>query len=175
MNHSEMSSASNSHKHSASELPPVRIAIITVSDTRTEETDINGKYLKQQIIESGMLVSSYHIVHDEPAEIEILIEALIHSDSQILLFNGGTGVSKRDTTFDIVAQKLTKTLPGFGEIFRMISYKQIGPAAMLSRAIAGICAGKVIFSTPGSPDAVQLAWEKLIAPEIKHLVWEINR
>jgi molybdopterin adenylyltransferase len=163
------------HLEEASKLPPIRFAIITVSDTRTPDTDINGQYLKAKIIEKGMVVAAYHIVHDEPGEIESLLGTLSRSDSQILLFNGGTGLSKRDTTYDVISRKLEKTITGFGEIFRILSYEQVGAAAMISRATAGVYSGKIVFSTPGSPAAVQLAWEKLIAPEAQHLVWEINR
>jgi len=94
---------------------------------------------------------------------------------QLILFNGGTGIAPRDTTFDVIARMLEKTLPGFGELFRMLSYQEVGAAAMLSRATAGTYRGKVIFSTPGSPNAVRLALEKLILPEINHLAWEVAR
>ena len=151
------------------------IAIVTVSDSRTPETDINGKYLTQQIEQMGFQFSSYHLIHDEPAEISTLLDDLSKTDAQIILFNGGTGISKRDTTFDVISKKLEKVIPGFGEIFRMLSYEQVGPSAMFSRATAGIYQGKLVFSFPGSPAAVQLAWEKIISPEVKHLIWEISR
>ncbi len=92
-----------------------------------------------------------------------------------MLFNGGTGISKRDTTYDVLNKALQKTLPGFGEIFRMLSYEEIGSAAMLSRALAGVHQGKIVISTPGSPAALRLAWEKLILPELQHLAWEVAR
>jgi molybdenum cofactor biosynthesis protein B len=94
---------------------------------------------------------------------------------QAIIVNGGTGISRRDTTFDVIEALLEKTLPGFGEIFRYLSYQQIGSAAILSRAVAGVCKGKVIFSIPGSPAAATLAMEKLILPEITHIVWEVGR
>ena len=94
---------------------------------------------------------------------------------QVILFNGGTGFAKRDSTHDVLAGRLEKVLPGFGELFRVLSYEQVGAAAMFSRAIAGIYQGKMIFSTPGSPAAVQLAWEKLIAPDLDHLIWEMTK
>jgi len=100
---------------------------------------------------------------------------LAKSDAQIILFNGGTGIAPRDRTYDVLSQRLEKVLPGFGELFRMLSYEQVGSAAMLSRATAGVYQNKVIFSTPGSPAAVKLAWEKLIAPELTHLAWEVVR
>lgn len=175
-NHSNnLPSGKDVHHNMAIEMPPVKIAIVTVSDSRTEDTDINGQYLKQQILAGGLVVSSYWIVKDDQAAIESILETLAHSEAQVLLFNGGTGISKRDTTYDVIAKKLKKAIPGFGELFRMLSYEQVGPAAMFSRAIAGIYQDKVIISTPGSPAAVQLAWEKLIAPEIRHLAWEVSR
>ncbi|MDZ7636950.1 MAG: molybdopterin-binding protein [Bryobacterales bacterium] len=104
-----------------------------------------------------------------------VLDALVSTDAQILLFNGGTGIAPRDNTYDALSSRLDKTLPGFGEIFRMLSYEEIGAAAMLSRAIAGVYRGRVLFSTPGSHAAVRLAWEKLIEPELQHLAWEVKR
>jgi molybdenum cofactor biosynthesis protein B len=152
------------------------VAVVTVSDTRTPETDVNGRYLAEQIEARGDQLHSTSIVRDEPVEVEAILERLASMDDiQILLFNGGTGVSSRDRTFDVLAAKLEKTLPGFGEIFRMLSWQQIGSPAMMSRAIAGVYRGKVIVSTPGSPAAVRLAWEELIEPELAHLAWEVAR
>jgi molybdopterin adenylyltransferase len=170
-----MNSGKIDHHRKAAELPPAKIAIITVSDSRTPETDTNGIYLKNQVVQNGFVVGAYQIVRDEPAEIDSLLENLMQTEVNLVLFNGGTGISKRDTTFDVISKKLEKVMPGFGELFRMLSYEQVGAAAMFSRAIAGVYKGKVIISTPGSPAAVQLAWEKLILPEIQHLVWELNR
>ena len=150
--------------------------MVTVSDTRTPATDSNGRYLGERIEASGNQLHSTSIVRDEPLEVEAILERLASLDDvQVVLFNGGTGLSSRDRTFDVLAAKLEKTLPGFGEIFRMLSWEQVGSAAMLSRATAGVYRGKMIVSTPGSPAAVRLAWEKLIAPELAHLAWEIAR
>lgn len=171
----EMRSGKVDHHRKAAELPPARIAVVTVSDSRTVETDTNGQYLKEQIKKSGFQLAAYHIVRDEPVEIDTLLGELAGADVQLILFNGGTGISKRDTTYDVISRKLEKVLPGFGELFRMLSFEQVGAAAMFSRAVAGLYHGKVIISTPGSPAAVQLAWEKLIVPEIQHLAWEISR
>ncbi len=171
----EMHSGKIDHHQKAAALPPAHIAVVTVSDSRTQESDTNGHYLKKQIEIAGLHLSAYHIVHDEPAEIETLLEELVGMDVQLILFNGGTGISKRDTTYDVISKKLEKVMPGFGEIFRMLSYEQVGAAAMFSRATAGVYHGKVIISTPGSPAAVQLAWKKLIVPEIQHLAWELYR
>ena len=110
--------------------------------------------------------------------LELAREQLIEftqTEARLIIFNGGTGISQRDRTYDVISRKLEKTLPGFGELFRMLSYDQVGAAAMLSRATAGVYRNKVIFSTPGSPDAVRLAVEKLILPEIQHLAWELIR
>jgi molybdopterin adenylyltransferase len=171
----QMRSSKDDHHQKASQMPPARIAVVTVSDSRTAETDTNGQYLKRQIEQAGFHLAAYHVVRDEPAEIGALLEQLAALDAQLILFNGGTGISKRDTTFDVISKKLEKTIPGFGEIFRMLSYQQVGAAAMFSRATAGVYRGKVVISTPGSPAAVQLAWEKLILLEIQHLAWEISR
>jgi molybdenum cofactor biosynthesis protein B len=148
---------------------------VTVSDTRTPQTDVNGQYLRGAVEAAGHIVHSTRIVRDEPAEVESALDQLAAADVQLVLFNGGTGISQRDRTFDVLSAKLEKTLPGFGELFRMLSYEQVGAAAMLSRATAGVYRGKVVVSTPGSPAAVKLAWEKLIAPEIQHLAWELGR
>lgn len=168
-------SGSLSHRQQAAALGRIPLAVVTVSDTRTPETDENGKYLREQILAARHRLTAYRIVPDEPAQIEAVLDEFCAGEARLILFNGGTGIARRDTTFDVITRKLEKTLPGFGELFRILSYEQVGAAAMLSRAVAGMYRGKVIFSTPGSPAAVQLAWEKLILPEIQHLAWEIGR
>lgn len=169
------SDSSASHRQLAAQRGPVALAIVTVSDTRTAETDTNAHYLRSQIEALGHQVADYRLVKDEPAQIQSILEELAAGPAQLILFNGGTGISPRDTTFDVLSRNLEKTLPGFGELFRMLSYEQVGAAAMLSRATAGVYRGKVVISTPGSPAAVQLAWEKLIQPELEHLAWEVAR
>jgi molybdenum cofactor biosynthesis protein B len=124
---------------------------------------------------SGHEVVDYQVIPDEPALIESLVSRLLEGPAQVIVLNGGTGISHRDRTFDVISRRLESVIPGFGEIFRMLSYQQIGPAAMLSRAVAGTCQGKVLISLPGSPDAVELAWQKLIGPELRHLVRESGR
>jgi molybdenum cofactor biosynthesis protein B len=163
------------HKQKAKDLGPVGICLVTVSDTRTPATDINRKYLTSEIEGDGHIVTSYTLIKDEPAEVESVLDACAATDCRIILFNGGTGISPRDTTFDVLSRKLEKTLPGFGELFRMLSFEQVGAAAMLSRATAGTYKGKVVISTPGSPNAVEVAWQKLIKPELEHLAWEVGR
>ena len=170
------SASSAEHKKKAAERGPVSVAVVTVSDTRTPETDVNGKYLREELEMSGNRVHSSRIIPDDPDRVEVVLDELTAQDDvQVVLFNGGTGLSRRDTTFDVISRKLDKTMPGFGEIFRTLSFEQVGAAAMLSRATAGVCQGKVVFSTPGSPAAVRLAWEKLIGPELQHLAWEVVR
>lgn len=153
---------------------PVRCAVITVSDTRDETTDKSGKLIQSLIAEAGHSTKVYRIVPDEPAQISDLLDELAN-EVEVILLNGGTGISKRDNTFEAVSSKLEKTLPGFGEIFRVLSYEEIGAGAMLSRATAGLFQDTLVFSMPGSTNAVRLAMTKLIAPELSHLVWEIIR
>ncbi|MCW5878569.1 MAG: molybdenum cofactor biosynthesis protein MoaB [Anaerolineales bacterium] len=169
------SASTQAHRQHAAEGGPLAFAVVTVSDSRTPETDTNGDYLRAEIERLGHRLAAYHLVKDEARQIAQLLDELAASEAQVLLFNGGTGISRRDTTYDVLSQALEKTLPGFGEIFRMLSWEQVGAAAMLSRATAGVYSGKLVISTPGSPAAVRLAWEKLIAPEVAHLAWELGR
>ncbi len=164
----------DAHRAAAAELGPIAIGLITVSDSRTPETDTNGIWLHDAVARAGSVVSGYRVVRDEPDEVRAAVEELV-ADARIVVVNGGTGVSRRDTTYDTLAGMLEKTLPGFGELFRMLSFEQVGSAAMLSRATAGTYRGAVVVSVPGSPKAVALAWEKLIEPELAHLAWEVGR
>lgn len=170
-----MSESTDKHKQIAHAKGPVALAIVTVSDTRTPETDTNFHYLKPEIEALGHTVAGYRIIKDEPEQVAAALEEMVNSGAQIILFNGGTGIAPRDTTFDVLSRKLEKTMPGFGELFRMLSYSEVGAAAMLSRATAGTYRKRVVISTPGSPNAVQVAWTKLIAPELEHLAWEVAR
>lgn len=163
-------------EHRASAPDQVRCAIVTVSDTRTTETDRSGQIMRERLDQAGHLVVSYQIVKDEPAQIHAILDGLTTDDSvQAILFNGGTGIARRDTTFDVISARLDKALPGFGELFRMLSFAEIGAAAMLSRATAGVLNGRLVFSTPGSSNAVALAMDKLIAGELAHLVYELTK
>jgi molybdenum cofactor biosynthesis protein B len=164
----------DAHRAAAEERGPVAVGVITVSDSRTRDTDTNGAWLQERITAAGAVVSGYHVVRDEPDEIRAAVDDLVRG-AQVVVVNGGTGVSKRDTTYDTLARLLEKTLPGFGELFRMLSWEQVGSAAMLSRATAGTYRGAVLVSVPGSPKAVALAWEKLLEPELAHLAWEVGR
>ena len=169
------STSTQQHREIAAEQGPVSVAIVTVSDSRTPETDTNAVFLREQLESDGNNVIAYQIIKDEPDQVVDVLDKMAASDAQIILFNGGTGIAPRDTTFDVLNRKLEKILPGFGELFRMFSYDQVGAAAMLSRATAGVYRGKVVISTPGSNAAVRLAWEKLIGPELEHLAWEVGR
>ena len=167
--------SSEEHRHKAASQGSIPLAIVTVSDTRTPETDISGQIIRTLAEAAGHWIMGHRIVKDEPEQVEAALEELATSEARLIIFNGGTGISQRDRTYDVISRKLEKTLPGFGEIFRMLSYEQVGAAAMLSRATAGVYRNKVIFSTPGSPDAVRLAVETLSLPEIQHLAWELIR
>lgn len=166
--------SSEDHRSKAHARGPVPIAVITVSDTRTESTDVNGQYLRASIEAAGHSVADYRVIPDEPAAVVAALEELA-GRSRVVVLNGGTGISSRDNTYDAVSALLEKSLPGFGELFRMLSYEQVGAAAMLSRAVAGTYRGVVVFSVPGSPGAVRLAWERLILPELEHVAWEVGR
>ncbi len=153
----------------------VRCAVITVSDTRTPQTDRSGQLIQQLLVEAGHTVGYYFLIKDEPDQIESQIQSLCaQPDVDVLIFSGGTGIAPRDTTYDAIAALLEKTLPGFGELFRSLSYQEIGSRAMASRAIAGVYSAKLIFSLPGSSNAVRLALESLILPELIHLVTQLT-
>jgi len=170
----EFSASVEQHRESAPDV--VRCAILTVSDTRTRETDTSGQIIRQHLTWRGHQILAYEIVPDEADRISSLLdEWTARADIQAIITNGGTGIAKRDTTFDVIDDRLDKRLDGFGEIFRMLSYQQIGAAAMLSRAVAGVSGSTVIFCTPGSSNAVKLAMESLIAPEIAHVVYELTK
>lgn len=155
----------------------VTCAIITVSDTRNAENDKSGNWMKECLIEKGHLVEYYEIIKDDRDEIINSIHtAMENSNIKAILLNGGTGIAKRDVTIETVSSLFEKEIVGFGELFRMLSYTEdIGSAAMLSRATAGIYRDRVIFSTPGSTGAVKLAMEKLIIPELNHIVRELEK
>jgi molybdenum cofactor biosynthesis protein B len=165
--------STKSHRRSAEHLV-LRCAIITCSDTRTPETDTSGAHIKAVLEGEGHRIAAYEIMKDDSEDIQALVRKLTDDGIDVILLNGGTGVARRDSTFDAVSAMLEKTLPGFGEIFRMLSFEDIGPAGMLSRATAGVIGRTLVFSMPGSTGAVRLAMGRLIAPELRHLVWEIT-
>jgi molybdopterin adenylyltransferase len=160
-----------------SDIPSIRVncAIITVSDTRNVETDKSGQLIRELLSNANHAVVIYTIIKDEPAQIQTQMQQIRERrDIDAVIFNGGTGIASRDTTYDALAQLLEKTLPGFGEIFRFLSYQEIGSRALASRAVAGTYQAKLIFSLPGSSNAVRLAMEKLILPELVHLVGQLR-
>lgn len=170
------SQSTDQHRGIAAGKGSVRVAIITVSDTRTRANDGGGDLIEDRVIKGGNSVVFREIVKDEPDQIGALMDKIASdTDAQVMLFTGGTGIAPRDTTYDVISRRLEKVMPGFGELFRMLSFAEVGPAAMLSRAVAGTYRGKLVFSMPGSPNAVQVAMDKLIAPELQHLVWEVAR
>ncbi|RIK42633.1 MAG: molybdenum cofactor biosynthesis protein [Chloroflexi bacterium] len=170
-----MNTSADDHRRQAGAQGSVPIAIVTVSDTRTPETDSSGQLIRSLAEAAGHQIVDYRIVKDEPDQVAQALADFSTGAARLVIFNGGTGISQRDRTYDVISKALEKTLPGFGELFRMLSYEQVGAAAMLSRATAGVYRNRVIFSLPGSPNAVQLALEKLILPEIQHLAWELIR
>ncbi len=156
------------HEHHRQASKHLKLGVITTSDTRTVETDDSGRLIKTMVEAAGHHVAYYEIVPDEPARIAAaIIEHLPRLDA--IITNGGTGIAARDSTFEAVRSLLDKELQGFGELFRMLSYQEIGPAAFLSRATAGIRAGRLVVSLPGSPDACRLGMEKLLLPELGHI------
>ena len=153
-----------------------RCAIVTLSDTRTAETDRSGQRIRELLDAASHAVVHYQIVKDDPGEFDPLLRSLLaRDDVDAILINGGTGISKRDQTIQVVERALTQPLPGFGELFRMLSWQQIGSGAMLSRAAGGIAHGKLLFAMPGSTAAVELAMTKLVLPEMKHLLGELRK
>lgn len=170
------SEATKQHREHAEQLPAVRAAVLTISDTRTADTDKSGALIMAKLKAAGDSVEVYDILPDEPEQIrERILSICKEGRVQAILTNGGTGIAPRDGTFEAVSGLLDRELPGFGEIFRMLSWEEVGAASMLSRAVAGLHGRTLIFSMPGSSNAVNLAMEKLIIPELKHLVWEMNR
>jgi molybdopterin adenylyltransferase len=155
----------------------VNCKVITVSDTRNKDTDKSGRVMIEMLEQAGHAIVDYVIVKDEAAPIkEAILNGCEQEEIDVILTNGGTGIAKRDVTIETVQGMLEKEIVGFGELFRMLSYQEdIGSAAILSRAIAGVVKDKAVFSTPGSTGAVKLAMNKLILPEIGHVVREIKK
>jgi molybdopterin adenylyltransferase len=170
------SASTEQHKAIAHAQGPVGVAIVTVSDTRTRANDSGGDLIEDRVTKAGHTVVFRDIVKDEPDQISALLDRISsETNARLILFTGGTGIAPRDTTFDVISRKLEKHMPGFGELFRMLSFQEVGAAAMLSRATAGTYRSRVVMSMPGSPNAVQVAMDKLIIPEIEHLAWEVAR
>ena len=152
----------------------VRCAVITISDSRTAQTDSSGDAIAQTLKEAGHTIVRREIVRDDPDAVRELVSTAA-ADVQVIITTGGTGITSRDSTYEAIVSLLDKRLDGFGELFRMLSYEQIGSAAMLSRACAGTIGTSAVFALPGAQRAVELAMEKLILPEIGHVVRELHR
>lgn len=164
------------HEHKAHAPRSIGCMIITCSDTRTADTDNSGQLIQKLLKDQGHTVVGYHLVKDDPAQIQLWIARTVTNEAvQALIINGGTGVSRRDTTFEAVDAMLEKRLPGFGELFRLLTYQEIGSPAIMSRATAGVIKGRVLFSVPGSENAVRMAMEKLILPELGHVVQQLAK
>lgn len=173
-----MASQSTQQHRRAAEDQPVACAVLTISDTRTEATDEGGPLIRTLLAAAGHTIIEHGICRDEPDGIARRLDQWIDDERvQVILTTGGTGIAKRDSTIDIVESRLTHPLDGFGELFRMLSYQEVGAAAMLSRAAAGLVMRDAahdtfIFAMPGSTNAIETAMKNLIVPELSHLVWE---
>src|SRR5215468_8532339 len=165
------------HEHKAHGPARVRCYVVTVTDTRTEANDLSGHTARQLIETAGHDVVGYRIISDDATEVTALVRRIFNEGlAEAVILNGGTGIARRDSTYEAVAGLLDKRLDGFGELFRMLSFQEIGSAAMVSRAVGGIMGGKVVvFSVPGSTGAVKTALEKLIRPELGHLIGELRK
>ncbi len=173
MLHRELMAVADHKQHAPAK---VRVFVVTVSDSRTEATDTSGQAARALVVAAGHVVAGYKLLKDEPAEVAALIRSIAEARSaDVIVTSGGTGISARDSTYEAVASLLEKKLDGFGELFRALSYQEIGAAAMMSRAVGGLYRGIAVFATPGSTAAVKLALEKLIIPELGHLVFEAHR
>jgi len=162
------------HKQNAPHI--VSCAVLTISDSRTEQDDESGKLIRQKLSENGHQVMSYAILKNEPESIEQKMRELLRQEGlQVIITSGGTGASHRDITIETMLSILEKKLDGFGELFRFLSYEEIGTASIMSRAMAGVAGGKVILCFPGSLGAAKLAMDKIILPEIGHMVREATR
>ena len=170
------SQSTEQHREIAHRQGIIQVAIVTVSDTRTRANDTGGDLIEDRIRAAGHAVAFRDIVRDEPDQIGALLDRIIDTTAaRLVIFTGGTGIAPRDTTYDVISRRLEKPMPGFGELFRMLIFAEVGAAAMLSRATAGVYRGRLVFSMPGSPNAVQVAMDRLIIPELEHLAWEVAR
>jgi molybdenum cofactor biosynthesis protein B len=166
----------SSVEHKAQGPTSVACFVLTVSDTRTEANDTGGRIIRELLEAAGHSAAGHAIVKDDAAQVAAIVrQRLADSPTQVIITTGGTGISARDTTFEAVTALFEKRLDGFGELFRMISFNEIGSAAMMSRATAGTVGRKAIFVLPGSPAAVRLAMEKLIVPELGHVVQQLRK
>ena len=164
------------HQHKARAPAFAKVYVITCSDSRTAATDEGGRIIKSMLADRGHVIAGSAIVPDEPSRIAHELQRARETGAQVALITGGTGITSRDSTFEAVSAAIARPLPGFGELFRMLSFQEIGSAAMLSRAVAGVMRdGLLVFAMPGSPAAVKLACDRLILPELGHLLEELGR
>ena len=163
-------------EHKARAPASVGCFVLTISDSKTPETDTSGALIRELVSAAGHRVTGHAIVKDEPAQVAAVIRSGCAAPSvEAFILTGGTGITSRDSTYEAIDALLDKRLAGFGELFRMLSYQDIGAAAMLSRAQGGVVQGRILFSLPGSPNACRLALERLIIPELPHLIGEVRR
>ncbi|HYX91270.1 MAG TPA: molybdenum cofactor biosynthesis protein B [Myxococcaceae bacterium] len=163
------------HEHKAHAPARVNAFVITSSDTRTEASDDSGRLIKEKLEAAGHGVAGHRVVRDEPSELRQALEEAASAGAGAVIINGGTGIGRRDQTIETLRPMLEKELPGFGEIFRTLSFEEIGSPAMFSRALAGTWRGMILFALPGSPQAARLAMDELILPELGHAVRELTR
>jgi molybdenum cofactor biosynthesis protein B len=163
------------HEHKSHAPASVTAFVITSSDTRNESSDDSGRLIKEKLAGAGHGVCGHRVVRDEPSELRAALEEAASAGARAVIVNGGTGIGRRDQTVETLRALLEKELPGFGEIFRALSFQEIGSAAMLSRSVAGTWRGMIVFALPGSPDAARLAMDALILPELGHAVRELTR
>jgi molybdenum cofactor biosynthesis protein B len=166
-----------SHRSHKAEGPrSVSCFVVTVSDSRTDATDTSGRAIRDLLASAGHAVVGHCIVKDEPAEVaRVVAEQLAKGHVNVIITTGGTGIASRDSTYEAIDRLLDKRLDGFGELFRMLSFRQIGSSAMMSRATAGVARGKIVAALPGSEDAVRLAMNELLIPELGHLVQQVSK
>ena len=163
------------HEHKEKAKKNLGCFVVTISDTRDESTDQSGQLIKALLAEEKQRLISYRIVKDEPSQIKSLLQDVLErGDVDAVILNGGTGIAPRDGTFEVVSGLLEKRLDGFGELFRFLSYQEIGSAAIMSRAVAGSAKGKILISLPGSRGAVDLAMRRLVLPELGHMVSQLQ-
>jgi molybdenum cofactor biosynthesis protein B len=163
-------------EHKATAPRSIGCWVLTVSDTKAPETDTSGQLIRKLLLDAGHQVVGSTIVRDEPKDVQSVIrEACANDAVRAIIVTGGTGITSRDSTYEAIEALLDKRLPGFGELFRMLSYQEVGAAAMLSRAQLGVHARRIVVSLPGSPNACRLALEKLVIPELSHLIREVSR
>ena len=163
-------------EHKAQAPASVTCSVLTVSDSRTVDTDTSGRAIRQMLEDAGHVITGHAIVKDEPEQVTSSVRArLADAKTEVIITTGGTGVTARDGTYDAIDAMLEKRLDGFGELFRMLSFQEIGAAAMLSRATAGTLESTAIFVLPGSEHAVRLAMSRLILPELGHLAQQLRK